>query len=98
MKARNAVRYKADKTKWELKYAIRRIYITKNRSGSRAQFKHDEDTGAYVVKKGREGINWYNYQEKILKHLLLLFAKECLKTRPGTFVLKDNALSHAARY
>ena len=98
LKARNTARYETDKAKWELEYAMRRIHITRNQSGPRAQFKHDEDTGAYVVKEERGGINWYNYQEKVLKRLLLPFAKECLKTRPGPLVLEDNAPSHAARY
>jgi hypothetical protein len=51
-----------------------------------------------MVKEGRGGINWYNYQEKILKPLLLPFAKECLKSRPDTIVQEDNAPAHALRY
>ena len=30
LKARNAARYEADKARWELEYALKRIYITKN--------------------------------------------------------------------
>jgi hypothetical protein len=56
-----------------------KIYITRNQPGSRAQFKHDESTGAYIVKEGRDSINWYNYQKKVLKAKLLPFAKECIK-------------------
>jgi transposase len=83
---------------WELEYAVRRVHITRNQPGPRANFKHDEETGAYVVKEGRGGINWYNYQEKVLKPKLLPFAKECLKSRPGTIVQEDNAPSHSNRY
>ena len=84
--ARNAARYENDEEKWELENAMKRIHITRNQPGKRAQFKHTEETGAYVLKDGKGGINWYRYQEKILKLLLLPFAKECLKKRPGTIV------------
>jgi transposase len=94
----NDARFELDKSKWELEYAMTRIHITRNQSGPRAQFKHTEETGAYVVKEGRGGINWYNYQKKILIAKLLPFAKECLKERPGTIVQEDNAPAHASRY
>jgi hypothetical protein len=29
--------------------------------GRKLVFKHDEDTGAYVLKEGKGGINWYQY-------------------------------------
>ena len=77
---------------------MRRIHITRNQLGPRVVFVHNEDTKAYVVKEGRGGINQYNYQEKILKPLLLPFAKECLKSRPDTIVQEDNAPAHALRY
>jgi transposase len=94
----NDARFELDKSKWELEYAMTRIHITRNQSGPRAQFKHTEETGAYVVKEGRGGINWYNYQKKILIAKLLPFAKECLKERPGTIVQEDNAPAYASRY
>jgi hypothetical protein len=53
----NNARFELDKSKWELEYAMTRIYITRNQSGPRAQFKYTEETGAYVVKEGRGGIN-----------------------------------------
>jgi hypothetical protein len=98
LKARNAERYEADKLKWELENAMHKIHITRNQPGPRAQFKHDKSTGAYVVKEGRGGINWYNYQKKVLKAKLLPFAKKCMKTRLGTIVQEDNALSNNNRY
>jgi transposase len=66
--------------------------------GRKPTFKHDEETGAYILKEGKGGINWYRYQEVILKPLLLPFAKECLKKRPGTLVQEDGAPSHSSRY
>jgi hypothetical protein len=62
-----------------------------------AQFKHTK-TGAYMLNEGKGGINWYRYQEKILEPLLLPFAKECLKKRPGTLVQEDKAPAHASQY
>ena len=61
-------------------------------------FVHNEATGAYVVKPGRGGINWYRYQKKILEEKLLPFAKECQKRRPNTIVQEDNAAAHASKY
>ena len=77
---------------------MKRIHITSNQPRPCAEFKHDETTGAYVVKDRRGGINWYRFQEKILKLLLLPFAKECIKTRPGRIVQEDNAPAHATHY
>jgi hypothetical protein len=98
LKARNAERYESDKAKWELEYAMQRIHITRNQPGPRATFKHNEDTGAYIVKERQGGINWYRYQEKVLKPLLLPFAKRCLELRPSTIVQEDKAPSHNNRY
>src|SRR3984957_6579161 len=66
--------------------------------GRKPVFKHNENTGAYVLKEGKGRINWYRYQEVILKPLLLPFAKECLKERPSTLVQEDGAPSHSSRY
>ena len=56
---------------------MQRIHITRNQPGPRVTFKHNEDTGAYIVKEGWGDIYWYRYQEKVLKLLLLPFAKRC---------------------
>ncbi len=74
------------------------MYIIRNQSEPRAVFVHNENTGAYVVEDGQGGINWYIYQEKILKPLLLPFAKECLKSRPDIIVQEDNAPAYDSRY
>jgi len=92
----NNIRFELDKSKWELEYTMTRIHIIRNQSGLRAQFKHTEETGTYVVKEGRGGINWYNYQKKILIAKLLPFAKECLKERPGTIIQEDNTPAYAS--
>ena len=96
--ARNAAKYENDKAMWELENGIRRLRATTTVPGRKPVFKHNENTGAYVLKEGRGGINWYRYQEVILKPLLLPFAKECLQDRPGTLVQEDGAPSHASRY
>jgi hypothetical protein len=74
----NAAKYENDKAMWELENGIRRLRATTTVPGRKHVFKHDENTGAYVLKEGRDGINWYRYQEVILKPLLLSFVKECL--------------------
>lgn len=68
--------------------------------GSRGdpEFKHTEKTGAYVVQDGKGGINWYRYQEKILKALLIPFAKECQIDRLDTLVQEDGASAHSSSY
>ena len=47
------------------------------------------------MKEGRGGINWYRYQEKVLKPLLLPFARKCKEIRPGIVMQEDNAPAHA---
>ena len=59
---------------------------------------HNEENGAYVVKNGRGGINWYRYQKKILEDKLLPFAKDCELERPGIMVQEDNAAAHRSKY
>ena len=79
-------KYEEDKVNWELESGIRQLRATSTMPGRKPIFKHDENTRAYVLKEGKGGINWYWYQEVILKPLLLPFAKECLKERPSTLV------------
>lgn len=83
LKARNKKRYKSDKLIWEATNAIHRLHATRSQSGKRAVFRY-EGNGAYTVREGAGGVNWYRYQKHILKALLLPFAKECLKDRPDT--------------
>jgi hypothetical protein len=99
LEARNAARYKSDKAIWSiLEGGLRRTRITRNMLGKKPQFQHNEKTRVYVLKDGKGSINWYHYQEVILKPLLIPFAKECLKTRPGTVVQEDGASAHSSRY
>jgi len=62
------------------------------------EFKHTPKWGLIEVKKGRGGINWYRYQEKILRPKLLPFVKRCLLIRPKTQVQEDNAPAHKSKY
>jgi hypothetical protein len=98
LETRNVVRYEEDKLNWELENGIQRLRATSTMLGRKPTFKHNEETGAYVLKEGKGGINWYRYQEVILKPLLLPFAKECLCERPNTVVQEDGAPSHASLY
>ena len=82
--ARDAERYEKDKEEWEMACSIERLHVTRAQSGPRAQFKHTKKTGAYILNEGKGGVNQYQYQEKILKPLLLPFAKKCLEKRPRT--------------
>jgi hypothetical protein len=95
---RNASRYEEDKRKWELEYAMQRIHITRNQPGPRAQFKHTEETGAYVVKEGKGSINWYRYQEKILKPLFFPFAWKLRKKRGLGFLSKKRRQGTFSRF
>jgi transposase len=96
--ARNAARYESDKLDWEMANGIRRLRVDRNMPGTKPQFKHDEDHGAYVVKDGKGGINWWRHQKHVLKPLLLPFAQECKKDRPETLVMEDGATAHSSRY
>ena len=61
-------------------------------------FKYNKNTGVYILKEGKGRINWYRYQEVILKLLLLSFAKECLEKYSSMLVQEDRALSHLLQY
>ena len=95
---RNKDCFEKHKREWELADGMQRIHITRNHPGRRAVFKHTERTGAYVVKEGTGGINWYTYQMSVLKPKLLPFAQECMEDRPNTVVQEDNAAAHASAY
>jgi hypothetical protein len=44
--------------------------------GPKPKFRHEEN-GAYVLKDGKGGVNWYRHQDEVLKPHLLPFACEC---------------------
>jgi hypothetical protein len=73
--------------------AVKALKLLKEKK--RPEFKHTEATRLMVVKKGRGGINWYRYQERILKAKLLPFAKDCQIDRPDTRVQKDHTHAYA---
>jgi hypothetical protein len=93
--ARNKARYDKDHTKW-LATQIDQIRITRSGvPGPKPKFRHDKSTGAYVRKEGKGGIDWYRYQEKILKPLLLPFAKKLEKKIGWVRVQEDGAPAHS---
>jgi transposase len=102
LEARNLLIEKANKAKWmkEQKRWLREWTKAHGRApgGKRKTWKHNKETGAFVVKNGRGGINWYRYQQKILREKLLPFAQECKKDRPKTIVQEDNAPAHKSHY
>jgi hypothetical protein len=55
--SRNAERYKKDKEEWEIAYPIHRLHATHAQSRPRAEFKHIEKTGAYILNEGNGGVN-----------------------------------------
>jgi transposase len=102
LEARNSLIEKANKQKWEKEQRKWLRDWTKAHgrkpSGMRKTWKHNEKTGAFVVKNGRGGINWYRYQKRILIEKLLPFAREFQKDRPDTIVQEDNAPAHKSHY
>ena len=77
---------------------MERLGATRTRAGPKPKFIHDEHTGAYVVKEGSGGINWYRYQKHVLIPLLIPFAKECEESDKEILVQEDNAPAHSSRY
>jgi hypothetical protein len=71
-------------------------------SSNSAIYKADYSRILYVPsqivrEKGKGGIDWWRYQQVILKPKLIPFALECIKDRPGTIVQEDKAPAHASR-
>jgi hypothetical protein len=66
--------------------------------GPKPWFKHTEATGAYVRKDNKGSIDWYQYQEKILKPLLLPFAKKLKKKLGSIWVQEDGAPIYSYKY
>jgi hypothetical protein len=84
-----------DKRKWEEAY-LKKHRVTRGKP--MPEFKYTPKWGLIKVKKGRGGINWYRYQEKILRVKLLPFIKKYLGKRPGTLVQEDNTPTHRSKY
>lgn len=79
--ARNNAMYLVKKKKWEKNYLKKHRVI---RLKPMPEFKHTLARGLIEMKKERGGINWYRYQEKILRAKLLPFIKKCLLLRLKT--------------
>jgi hypothetical protein len=50
--------------------------VRANIPGRKPVFRH-EGNGAYVLKDGKGGINWFRHQAEVLKPHLFPFAKQC---------------------
>jgi len=37
------------------------LHATQAQLGTQAEWKHTKENGAYVLKEGKGGINWYRY-------------------------------------
>ena len=72
---RNALIEEENKRMWEITSGIRRVGL-RNKPGKAPTWKHTKENGAFVRTKGKGGIDWYRYQEVILKKKLLPFAKQ----------------------
>jgi hypothetical protein len=59
LEERNAARYEEDKEMWEITNGINRLRVMSIKPGKKPVFRHNEETGAYVLKEGKRGINWY---------------------------------------
>src|SRR5450432_4031284 len=66
--------------------------------GPKPTFKMNKANGAMVREKGKGGIDWWRYQQVILKPKLIPFALECMKDRPSTVVQEDKAPAHACKF
>jgi hypothetical protein len=93
----NAARYANDLEEWELSKPMSRLRVRANYPGPKPAFRHKEH-GAYILKDGKGGINWYRHQDEVLKPHLFPFAKECQRDRPGTIVMEDGASPHGSHY
>lgn len=89
---------KADcQTKWELATVMQRTHLTRNLGGQKPEWKWDKKHGK-LVRDGKGGIDWYRYQNEVLRPKLLPFAIDCKKKQPNTIVIEDGAASQSHRY
>jgi hypothetical protein len=97
----NNARYYEDKALWELTKPMERMQLRSNKPGPKPKFRHAEN-GAYVLKDGKGGINWFRHQAEVLKPHLFPFAKKCKEALPNprkdTVVMEDGAAAHALAY
>jgi transposase len=96
----NKARYAEDLATWELTKPMERLRVKANVPGRKPVFRHNEN-GAYVLKDGKGGINWYRHQDEVLKPHLLPFACEYRQGengRPDIVVMEDGAAAHKSDY
>ena len=70
----------------------------RNKPGKKPVWKYIDKTGVAVRKTGKGGIDWYRYQEVVLKKKLLPWAKKHTVAYPGTIVQEDGAPYYASRH
>jgi hypothetical protein len=61
LEERNTAKVDEDRRMWEITNGVRRTGL-RNKPGPKPQFRHIEETGAYIRKPGHRGIDWYHYQ------------------------------------
>ena len=82
---------------WELETSMRGIGL-KNKPGKKPIWKYTKATGAAVREGRKGGIDWYRYQEVILKKKLIPWAQKHTLTYPGITVQEDRAPSQASTH
>jgi len=98
LEARNAVIEETNRRMWEITSGVQRIGL-RNKPGTKPKWKHTKENSAFVrTKSSKGGIDWYRYQEVILKKKLLPFAKRHTLSYPNTIVQEDGASCHTSDY
>ena len=98
LEARNAVIEETNRRMQEITSGVQRIGL-RNKPGTKPKWKHTKENGAFVrTKSSKGGIDWYRYQEVILKKKLLPFAKRHTLSYPNTIVQEDGASCHTSDY
>ena len=100
--AMNAELEPIKKAEWEAeqarKLALRQVkYGTRKSGGTVAEWKWDKAHGK-IIRADKGGIDWYRYQEIILKKKLISFAKACRLARANIIVMEDGASAHVSKH
>ena len=93
---RNTLTEAGHKSVQELENRIARLGL-RNKPGVKPVQKYTDARGA-AVRNGKGGIDWYRYQQEILKKKLLPFAKAHTLAYPDTLVQEDGAPVHKSRH
>ena len=94
---RNSLTEAAHKQNWELETGLRRMGL-RNKPGKKPVWKYNKTIGAQTRSKGRGGIDWYRYQQVILKGKLLPFTQDHKKRYPHTIVQEDGAAPYSSGF